>query len=122
MLQLAGCKRLDSTVLSYIYPPVAALPCSALPSPCRSLPLWRWLAAYFPARLHKTVDLPPDRPYIFCAHPHGIVSFSVRTRKGEVLVVAACICSAPNQQAGLPCCNFAGRTAAGLRLQKRLPN
>lgn len=51
------------------------LPAPNLPS--SSLALWRWLAAYFPARLHKTVDLPPDQPYIFCAHPHGIVSFSV---------------------------------------------
>ena len=29
---------------------------------------------YFPIRLHKTCDLPPDRSYIFCYHPHGIIS------------------------------------------------
>lgn len=29
---------------------------------------------YFPIRLHKTCDLPPDRPYIFGYHPHGIIS------------------------------------------------
>lgn len=42
----------------------------------RGWPLWRWLAAYFPATLHKTAELPPGRPYIFAFHPHGIVSFS----------------------------------------------
>lgn len=50
---------------------------SALPR-LRSWALWRWLAAYFPARLHKSADLPPGQPYIFCVHPHGILSFSVR--------------------------------------------
>lgn len=28
----------------------------------RGWPLWRWLAAYFPATLHKTAELPPGRP------------------------------------------------------------
>ncbi|KAG5929660.1 hypothetical protein E4U42_005092 [Claviceps africana] len=40
----------------------------------RSLPLWRLFAGYFPAKLHKTFDLPPDRKYIFGYHPHGIIS------------------------------------------------
>ncbi|KAG5950205.1 hypothetical protein E4U53_005374 [Claviceps sorghi] len=40
----------------------------------RSLPLWGLFAGYFPARLHKTFDLPPDRKYIFGYHPHGIIS------------------------------------------------
>ncbi|OAA68617.1 diacylglycerol acyltransferase [Niveomyces insectorum RCEF 264] len=40
----------------------------------RSLPLWTWFAEYFPARLHKTHDLPPTSRYIFCYHPHGIIS------------------------------------------------
>jgi 2-acylglycerol O-acyltransferase 2 len=40
----------------------------------RSLPLWRLFAGYFPARLHKTHDLPADRKYIFGYHPHGIIS------------------------------------------------
>lgn len=42
----------------------------------RGWALWRCLAAYFPATLHKTAELPPGRPYIFAFHPHGIVSFS----------------------------------------------
>ena len=32
------------------------------------------LVGYFPIHLHKTCDLPPDRPYIFGYHPHGIIS------------------------------------------------
>jgi 2-acylglycerol O-acyltransferase 2 len=40
----------------------------------RSLPMWRWLAAYFPMRLHKTHDLPPTRKYIMGYHPHGIIA------------------------------------------------
>ena len=40
----------------------------------RSLPLWRLFAGYFPAKLHKTYDLPPERKYIFGYHPHGIIS------------------------------------------------
>jgi len=40
----------------------------------RSLPLWKLFAGYFPAKLHKTFDLPPNRKYIFGYHPHGIIS------------------------------------------------
>ncbi|KAG6002361.1 hypothetical protein E4U21_003154 [Claviceps maximensis] len=40
----------------------------------RSLPLWTLFAGYFPARLHKTSDLPPNRKYILGYHPHGIIS------------------------------------------------
>lgn len=40
----------------------------------RRLPLWGFFADYFPARLHKTHDLPPTRKYIFGYHPHGIIS------------------------------------------------
>ena len=29
---------------------------------------------FFPIHLHKTCDLPPDRPYVFGCHPHGIIS------------------------------------------------
>ncbi|OTA59120.1 DAGAT-domain-containing protein [Hypoxylon sp. EC38] len=35
---------------------------------------WRLFANYFPAKLHKTHDLPPTRKYIFGYHPHGIIS------------------------------------------------
>ncbi|KAK1829864.1 DAGAT-domain-containing protein [Podospora conica] len=40
----------------------------------RRLPIWGFFADYFPARLHKTHDLPPTRKYIFGYHPHGIIS------------------------------------------------
>lgn len=40
----------------------------------RRLWIWKAFAAYFPARLHKTVDLPPTRKYVFGYHPHGIIS------------------------------------------------
>lgn len=40
----------------------------------RSLPVWKLFAGYFPARLHKTQDLPATRKYIFGYHPHGIIS------------------------------------------------
>lgn len=40
----------------------------------RSLPLWKLFAGYFPMKLHKTHDLPPNRKYIMGYHPHGIIS------------------------------------------------
>lgn len=40
----------------------------------RSLPIWKLFAGYFPAKLHKTHELPADRKYIFGYHPHGIIS------------------------------------------------
>jgi 2-acylglycerol O-acyltransferase 2 len=40
----------------------------------RSLSAWKYFASYFPARLHKTTELPADKRYILCYHPHGIIS------------------------------------------------
>jgi 2-acylglycerol O-acyltransferase 2 len=40
----------------------------------RGLPIWSLFASYFPARLHRTQELPPTRKYIFGYHPHGIIS------------------------------------------------
>ncbi|SPQ96490.1 unnamed protein product (mitochondrion) [Plasmodiophora brassicae] len=37
---------------------------------------WVYFASFFPVRLVKTADLPPDRPYIFGIHPHGIIGVS----------------------------------------------
>ena len=42
----------------------------------RDLPIWNYFAGYFPIKLVKTADLPPDRNYIFGCHPHGIFCFS----------------------------------------------
>ncbi|KAH8885149.1 DAGAT-domain-containing protein [Thozetella sp. PMI_491] len=40
----------------------------------RRLSAWKFFAGYFPAKLHKTHELPPTRKYIFGYHPHGIIS------------------------------------------------
>lgn len=40
----------------------------------RRSPVWSLFASYFPARLHRTQELPPTRKYIFGYHPHGIIS------------------------------------------------
>jgi 2-acylglycerol O-acyltransferase 2 len=40
----------------------------------RRLPVWSLFASYFPARLHRSQELPPTRKYIFGYHPHGIIS------------------------------------------------
>uniref|UniRef100_A0A8R1IA99 Acyltransferase n=1 Tax=Caenorhabditis japonica TaxID=281687 RepID=A0A8R1IA99_CAEJA len=40
---------------------------------------WRineWFAQYFPVKLHKTVDLPPDQNYLVGCHPHGIIAMA----------------------------------------------
>ncbi|KAJ3029769.1 UNVERIFIED_CONTAM: Diacylglycerol O-acyltransferase 2 [Siphonaria sp. JEL0065] len=39
----------------------------------RNLDFWKTKAAYYPASLHKTAELPTDRPYIFGYHPHGVI-------------------------------------------------
>ena len=41
----------------------------------RRLRLWRYLRDYFPVSLVKTAELPADRHYIFCVHPHGAMSY-----------------------------------------------
>ncbi|KZS94498.1 DAGAT-domain-containing protein [Sistotremastrum niveocremeum HHB9708] len=39
----------------------------------RQMRCWRYFADYYPATLKKEADLPPDRPYVFGYHPHGII-------------------------------------------------
>jgi len=36
----------------------------------RRWPIWKWMASYFPVKLHKTVDLPPGKNYLFGYHPY----------------------------------------------------
>ena len=36
--------------------------------------IWSLFASYFPARLHRSQPLEPNRKYIFGYHPHGIIS------------------------------------------------
>lgn len=48
--------------------------------------LFRYFAEYFPISLIKTADLPPDRPYLFGYHPHGIIGMgAVATFATEAL-------------------------------------
>ncbi|RKP10232.1 diacylglycerol acyltransferase [Thamnocephalis sphaerospora] len=48
----------------------------------RRLVIWRWFVQYFPIRLHKEVDLDPDRNYIFGYHPHGIIGMGAFSNFG----------------------------------------
>eukprot|EP00494_Astrolonche_serrata_P027184 UN27447 len=36
--------------------------------------LWKHFADYFPLKIHKTAQLDPKHNYLFCYHPHGILS------------------------------------------------
>jgi 2-acylglycerol O-acyltransferase 2 len=40
----------------------------------RSSLIWSFFASYFPATLHRSAPLSPDRKYIFGYHPHGIIA------------------------------------------------
>ena len=40
------------------------------------MPNWRKCAQYCPMSLVKTVDLSPDKAYVFGFHPHGVISLS----------------------------------------------
>ncbi|KAM8778373.1 2-acylglycerol O-acyltransferase 3 [Rhynchonycteris naso] len=39
----------------------------------RNWTIWKHLRDYFPIKLVKTAELPPDRNYVFGSHPHGIM-------------------------------------------------
>ena len=39
----------------------------------RKLKVWKYFADYFPIQLIKTVELDPEKNYIFGYHPHGIL-------------------------------------------------
>ncbi|KAJ8482984.1 hypothetical protein ONZ45_g14756 [Pleurotus djamor] len=41
----------------------------------KSISFWKYFADYYPASQSflKEADLPPDRPYVFGYHPHGII-------------------------------------------------
>ncbi|KAJ6617792.1 2-acylglycerol O-acyltransferase 2, partial [Pseudolycoriella hygida] len=40
----------------------------------RNWGLWKWFINYFPVDLVKTAELPPDRNYLVCIFPHGLLS------------------------------------------------
>jgi 2-acylglycerol O-acyltransferase 2 len=39
----------------------------------RKLTWWKYMRDFFPVKLIKTVDLSPEKTYIFGYHPHGII-------------------------------------------------
>jgi 1-acyl-sn-glycerol-3-phosphate acyltransferase len=47
------------------------------PNPFKRLPVWKYAASFYPAKIVKTAELDPDGNYIFCAHPHGIFCSSL---------------------------------------------
>ncbi|XP_057606880.1 2-acylglycerol O-acyltransferase 3 [Hippopotamus amphibius kiboko] len=40
----------------------------------RNWTLWKHARDYFPIKLVKTIELPPDRNYVLVSHPHGILA------------------------------------------------
>jgi len=40
----------------------------------RNWTVWKYFRDFFPAHLLKTADLDPKKNYVFCYHPHGILS------------------------------------------------
>ena len=41
------------------------------------LSVWKYAAAFYPAKIIKTAELDPEGHYIFAAHPHGIFCSSL---------------------------------------------
>ncbi|ODN02124.1 2-acylglycerol O-acyltransferase 1 [Orchesella cincta] len=39
----------------------------------RNWQMWKYLCDYFPIDLIKTAELDPNRNYLFCSHPHGLL-------------------------------------------------
>ncbi|XP_049644127.1 2-acylglycerol O-acyltransferase 3-like [Suncus etruscus] len=39
----------------------------------RKCVIWNYMRDYYPIKLVKTAELPPDRNYVLGAHPHGII-------------------------------------------------
>ena len=35
--------------------------------------IWQFYRKFFPIELVKTCDLDPNKTYMFCSHPHGIL-------------------------------------------------
>lgn len=57
----------------------------------RNLYCWKLLQSYFPAKLHKTVDLPADRNYIFAAFPHGVLRWVVSAESVACTLLWLCL-------------------------------
>jgi hypothetical protein len=48
----------------------------------RRMVWWRWFRDYFPISLHATAPLDPKEKYLFCYHPHGILSLGAFLNMG----------------------------------------
>ncbi|CAI4223322.1 unnamed protein product [Auanema sp. JU1783] len=46
---------------------------------CKRWHIHDWFAEYFPVKLHKTTELPPENNYLIGCHPHGIIAISAYT-------------------------------------------
>ncbi|XP_067668805.1 2-acylglycerol O-acyltransferase 2-like isoform X2 [Haliotis asinina] len=42
----------------------------------RKWKMWKYFANFFPLKLTKTVELNPNKNYIFASHPHGVMCYS----------------------------------------------
>ncbi|XP_049644126.1 2-acylglycerol O-acyltransferase 3-like [Suncus etruscus] len=43
----------------------------------RKCVIWNYMRDYYPVKLVKTAELPPDRNYVLSAHPHGIMCMGI---------------------------------------------
>ena len=48
---------------------------------------WKFASSYFPVRLIKTEELPPDRNYLFCLQPHGMLSLVITNHSNLTCLV-----------------------------------
>ncbi|XP_075384264.1 2-acylglycerol O-acyltransferase 3-like [Tenrec ecaudatus] len=49
----------------------------------RKRTIWKYLRDYFPIKLVKKAELPPDRNYVMGAHPHGIMCVGKEEEEDE---------------------------------------
>lgn len=53
----------------------------------RGCGVWKYHRDYFPVSLVKTAELPPDKNYLLCSYPHGIIGTGVISRQILLLIV-----------------------------------
>lgn len=51
--------------------------------PMRNRRIFKYMAAYFPIRMVKTAELPPNKNYIIVSHPHGIFNIGTLVSLGS---------------------------------------
>ena len=50
---------------------------------CRDWITWTYFQKYFPIELVKTADLDPNRKYLMCSHPHGVMCAGLQCAVGS---------------------------------------